>query len=234
MSDLPTGLRTQPLRLGVLVSGRGTNLQAIIDAISHGELRAEVALVICNRPEAEAIGRAKKAGIAAEVCKREGFPSRLAHQQAIAAKLAAAGVDLVVCAGWDRVLEPEVVKEFAGRIINVHPSLLPAFAGGLHAIEDALNYGVKVTGCTVHFVINEVDAGPIISQAAVLVRSEDTPETLGKKIHEEEHRLLVEAIKLYSEGRLYMDGHLVKRARIVRSVTCKDNGKSKRNPSCNT
>ncbi|MBF6612024.1 MAG: phosphoribosylglycinamide formyltransferase [Chloroflexi bacterium] len=212
---MPTGPRTQPLELGVLVSGRGTNLQAIIDAIAQGELRAEVALVICNHPEAEAIDRAKKVGIAVELCKREDFPSRLAHQRAIAGKFAKAKVDLVVCAGWDRVLSPEVVQEFAGRIINIHPSLLPSFGGRLHAIEDALNYGVKITGCTVHFVTDEVDSGPIISQAAVLITAEETPETLAKKIHEQEHRLLVEAIKLYSEGRLYIDGQLVKRTTIA-------------------
>lgn len=215
MSDLPTGPRTQPIELGVLVSGRGTNLQAIIDAIAQGELRAEVALVICNHPEAEAIDRAQKAGIAVELCKREDFPSRLAHQRAIAGKFAEAKVDLVVCAGWDRVLSPEVVQEFAGRIINIHPSLLPSFGGRLHAIEDALNYGVKITGCTVHFVTDEIDSGPIISQAAVLITAEETPETLAKKIHEQEHRLLVEAIKLYSEGRLYIDGQLVKRTTIA-------------------
>ena len=202
--------REAPFRLGVLVSGRGTNLQAILDAIARGELGAEVALVVCNHESAGAIARAERAGVPVEVHEMGAYPSRLAQQQAIAGRLEQAGVDLVVCAGWDRVLEPEVVRKFAGRMINVHPSLLPAFGGGLHAIEDALRCGVKITGCTVHFVTEEVDTGPIISQAAVPVLPGDTPETLAHRVHPEEHRLLVEAIKLYGQGKLEIDGRVVK------------------------
>ncbi|HEX8221910.1 MAG TPA: phosphoribosylglycinamide formyltransferase [Chloroflexia bacterium] len=202
--------RDVPFRLGVLVSGKGTNLQAILDAAARGELRAEVALVVCNHKDAEAIGRAERAGVPVEVHEMRAYPSRLAQQQAIAVRLEEAGVELVVCAGWDRVLEPEVVRRFAGKMINVHPSLLPAFGGGLHAIEDALRCGVKITGCTVHFVTEEVDTGPIISQAAVPVLDGDTPETLANRVHPEEHRLLVEAIKLYSQGKLEVDGRVVR------------------------
>jgi phosphoribosylglycinamide formyltransferase-1 len=198
-----------PFKLGVLVSGKGTNLQAILDAIERGELQVEVALVVCNHSDVEAIDRAQRSRVPVEVHELKAYPSRLAQQQAIAGRLEAAGVDLVVCAGWDRVLEPQVVRRFAGRMINIHPSLLPAFGGGLHAIEDALRYGVKVTGCTVHFVTEEVDTGPIISQAAVPVLDHDTPGTLAERIHPEEHRLLVEAIKLYSQGRLQVEGRLV-------------------------
>ncbi len=203
------------LKLGVLVSGRGTNLQAILNAISSGELDAEVTLVICNHSGAQAIERAKAAGVPAEVYELRDYPSRLAKQRAIASRFEETGVDLVVCAGWDRVLKAEVVRRFAGRVINIHPSLLPAFGGGLHAISDALKYGVKVTGCTVHFVTEEVDEGPIISQAAVPVLSSDTEETLAERIHSEEHRLLIEAIKLYSEGRLQLVGRIVSIVNLV-------------------
>lgn len=193
----------------MLASGRGTNLLAILDAIGRGELGASVALVICNHAEAGAIERAKKAGVTAELHELKAYKSRQAQQAAISARLVEAGVELVVLAGWDRVLQGDVVKQFAGRIINIHPSLLPSFGGGLHAIEQAYKYGVKVAGCTVHFVTEEVDTGPIILQAAVPIEETDTPQTLAERIHTEEHRLLVEAIKLYSEGRLYIEGRRV-------------------------
>lgn len=201
--------RRGPLKLGVMVSGRGTNLQAILDAIEAGDLDAEVALVVCNHADAQAVARAESANVPVRVYELSDYPSRLAKQRAIAHDLAGAGAELIVCAGWDRVLKPEFVKQFEGRIINVHPSLLPAFGGGLHAIEEALRYGVKVTGCTVHFVTEKVDEGPIISQAAVPVLPDDVVETLAERIHIEEHRLLVEGVKLYAEGRLAVDGRIV-------------------------
>lgn len=197
------------LKLGVLVSGRGTNLQAILDAIANGELEAEVKLVVCNHQGVQAIERARAAGVPVEVLERNGFESRLAQHRAIMTRLEEVGVDLVVCAGWDRVLDDEVVRRFAGRIINVHPALLPTFGGGLHAIRDALEYGVKITGCTVHFVTEALDQGPIISQAAVRVLPGDTEETLGERIHREEHRLLVEAMRDYGQGRLQVTGRTV-------------------------
>jgi phosphoribosylglycinamide formyltransferase 1 len=207
----PQGLSAvrRPLRLGVLVSGRGTNLQAILDAVAREQLYAEVALVASNHREAYAAHRARKAGVPVEIFEREDYPSRLDKQMAIAKRLEEERVDLVVCAGWDRVLKDEFVERFVGRIINVHPSLLPAFSGGLHAVRDALKYGVKVTGCTVHFVTGQLDAGPVISQAPVPVLPGDTEETLGERIHAEEHRLLVEAIRLFGQGRLYVVGRLV-------------------------
>ncbi|HYP39206.1 MAG TPA: phosphoribosylglycinamide formyltransferase [Chloroflexia bacterium] len=201
--------RRGSLKLGVMVSGRGTNLQAIMDAIEAGDLDAEVVLVVCNHADAQAVTKAKSANVPVRVYELNDYPSRLAKQRAIAHDLAGAGAELIVCAGWDRVLKPEFVEQFEGRIINVHPSLLPAFGGGLHAIEEALSYGVKVAGCTVHFVTEKVDEGPIISQAAVPVLPDDTAETLAERIHPEEHRLLVEAIKLYTEGRLAVDGRRV-------------------------
>lgn len=197
------------LRLGVLVSGRGTNLQAILDAIARGELNAEVALVACNRPGAGAITKAERAGVPVELFTQQEYGTREAQQRTIGNRMAAAGVELVVCAGWDRIFAPEFVRRFPGRIINVHPSLLPAFGGGLHAVRNALEYGVKITGCTVHFVTDEVDGGPVISQAAVAVLPNDTEETLGERIHIEEHRLLVEAIKLFAQGRLDIAGRTV-------------------------
>ncbi|HET9494196.1 MAG TPA: phosphoribosylglycinamide formyltransferase [Chloroflexia bacterium] len=198
------------LRLGVLVSGRGSNLQAILDAVARGSLNVEVALVACNRPGAGAVARAERAGVPVELFSQSEYGSREAQQRAIADRLEAEGVDLVVCAGWDRIFTAEFVRRFPGRIINVHPSLLPAFGGGLHAVRDALAYGVKITGCTVHFVTDELDAGPVISQAAVAVLPDDTEETLAERIHVEEHRLLVEAVGLYAQGRLGVEGRTVR------------------------
>lgn len=198
------------LRLGILVSGRGTNLQAILDAIAGGELDAQVALVACNHEGVQAIARARRAGAPVEVYTQEEYGTRKAQQAAMARKLAEANVDLVVCAGWDRIFTQEFVEAFRGHIINVHPSLLPAFAGGLHAVREALEYGVKVTGCTVHFVTDELDGGPVISQAAVPVQPGDDEESLAERIHIEEHRLLVEAIRLYGQDKLEIRGRLVK------------------------
>jgi phosphoribosylglycinamide formyltransferase-1 len=198
------------LRLGVLVSGRGTNLQAILDAITRGELDAEVALVICNHKEACAIERAERAGVPAGVLIQKEYGSRQEHQRAIADSLDKAKVDLVVCAGWDRIFTHDFVERFLGQIINIHPSLLPSFAGGLHAVKSALEYGVKVTGCTVHFVTHDLDSGPVILQAAVPVLPDDTEETLGERIHVEEHRLLVEAIRLYSSQQLQIEERTVR------------------------
>lgn len=198
-----------PLRLGVLASGRGTNLQAILDAIGDGRLEAEVALVVCNHRSAEVVERAKRAKARIEVHELRDYRSRADKQRVIADSLERASVELIVCAGWDRVFVPEFIEEFRGRIINIHPSLLPAFGGGLHAIGEALRYGVKWTGCTVHFVTEAVDAGPIISQAPVPVYPHDTEESLAERIHVEEHRLLIEAIQLYSEGRLRVEGRKV-------------------------
>lgn len=198
------------LRLGVLVSGRGSNLQAILDAIASGQLAAAVAIVVSNHPAVPALARAAQHGVPVAVLECTAYPSRRDHQLAIAAALAAYDVSLVVLAGFDRVLGVDFVQRFAGRIINVHPSLLPAFGGGLHAQADALAYGVKVSGCTVHFVTAEVDAGPIILQRAVPVYDDDTPDTLSARILAEEHRALPDAIRLFASGRLALDGRRVR------------------------
>lgn len=196
-------------RIGVLVSGRGSNLQAILDAVAGGELPVEVALVISNRPQAYALQRAASRGVPVVVLARRQFASRREQQMAMVAALQEAGVDLVVLAGFDQILHPNFVRAFSQRIINIHPSLLPAFGGGLHAQADALAYGVKVSGCTVHLVTDEVDGGPIILQAAVPVLDDDSPETLAARILVQEHRLLPRAIGLFARGRLRSEGRRV-------------------------
>ena len=199
-----------PLKIGVLASGRGTNLQAIINAIEAGTLPARIAVVISNYPGVPALERAARHGAPTVVIERGGFGSRSAHQQAIADELQRRDVELVVLGGFDRVVEPEILRAFTDRVINIHPSLLPAFGGGLHAQADALECGVKVSGCTVHFVTEEVDAGPIIAQACVPVLEDDTAETLAARILEQEHRILPEAILLFAQGRLRIEGRRVR------------------------
>ena len=197
-------------RIGVLVSGRGTNLQALLDAQAAGNLGGEVVVVVSNHAGIPALERAAQAGVPSVVLERQEFPTRLLHHRAIADALVAHGVEIVVLAGFDRILHPEVVRRFEHRILNVHPSLLPAFAGGLHAQADALAYGVKISGCTVHFVTEDVDAGPIILQAAVPVMDDDTVETLSARILAEEHRILPEAVRLLATGRLRVEGRRVR------------------------
>ncbi|MGH2347781.1 MAG: phosphoribosylglycinamide formyltransferase, partial [Chloroflexota bacterium] len=179
-----------PLTVGVLVSGRGSNLRALLGAFPAGHPLVRIVVVVSNRPGCVALGYAREAGIPVEIVNREDYSSRDAQQSAMAAALAAAEVDLVVLAGYDQVLGPSLLEPFAGRIINVHPSLLPVFGGTLHAQAAALQHGVKVTGCTVHFVTAAVDGGPIIAQAAVPVRDDDTVDTLSLRILAQEHILL--------------------------------------------
>lgn len=195
--------------LGVLASGRGSNLQAIIDATERGDVDARVAIVISNRPEAYALARAAGHRIPARVVQEEDYPSRQEHNRRIVSLLTEYGVHLVVLAGYDRILHPDFVRAFRMRIINVHPSLLPAFGGGLHAQADALDYGVKVAGCTVHFVGDDVDGGPIILQQTVPVLDGDTEESLSLRILEEEHRILPKAIQLFAQGSLRVEGRRV-------------------------
>jgi phosphoribosylglycinamide formyltransferase-1 len=202
------------LRVGVLVSGRGTNLQAIIDAIERGELDARIVLVISNHRHAPALARAAAHGIPALAITFREYGSRREQQLAMLREFQARGAELIVTAGFDKILIPEFVQAYAGRIINIHPSLLPAFAGGMapRPQAEALAAGVKIAGCTVHFVTADVDAGPIILQAAVPVEEDDTIETLAARILEQEHRILPRAIQLFAEGRLRIEG---KRVRIL-------------------
>ena len=197
----------------MLVSGRGSNLQALLDACADGELTglAEIALVISNHPDVPALERAAQVGVPTLTVDREGYASKLAQQLVIATFLRQAGADLVVTAGFDRIIEPAALSEFPALVMNIHPSLLPAFGGGLHAIADALTYGVKLTGCTVHFITADdaVDSGPIIAQSAVRVHDDDDEATLAARVLAEEHRLLVQAVAWWCEGRIKVDGRRV-------------------------
>ncbi len=202
-------LRVSPLRLGVLASGRGTNLQAILDAIEAGRCPARVVVVVSDRAGAPALDRGRRAGIKSVHLDSHLSGDRAAFDQAVAAVLTEHAVELVCLAGYLRLLSPAFVAAFRGRILNVHPALLPAFRG-LHAQRQALDYGVKVAGATIHFVDEGVDTGPIVLQAAVPVREDDTEESLAARIQGEEHRLYPEAIRLYAEGRLEIEGRRVR------------------------
>jgi phosphoribosylglycinamide formyltransferase-1 len=192
-------------RVGILISGRGSNMLAILDTIERGDLDAEVAVVISNDPKAAGIAAARARGVRVEVLDHRAARSREDHDRRMAAVLEAAGVRLVCLAGYMRLLTPWFVERFAGRILNIHPSLLPAFPG-LDAQKQAIDHGVRMTGCTVHFVVAEMDAGPIVLQAPVAVRDDDTPETLAARILKEEHRIYSEAIRMFFEGGLQMAG----------------------------
>ena len=201
-------MRSVPLVLGVLASGRGSNLQAILDAIEAGRCPARVAVVVSDRKDAPALERARRAGAKAVHVDPRAYPGRVAFDEAVAEVLHQHAVELVCLAGYMRVLSPEFVRRFPGRILNVHPALLPAFPG-LHAQRQALQHGVKVSGATVHFVDESVDTGPIVLQSAVAVLDNDTEDTLAARILVEEHRLYPEAIRLYAEGRLRVEGRRV-------------------------
>lgn len=194
--------------MGVLISGGGTNLQAIIDAIEAGRLDAEVRVVVSNRESAQGLARAKNHGIPAEVLDHKKFSSREAYDEAIVALLRARGVELVVLAGFMRLLSPVLVQAYSNRIMNIHPALSPAFPG-LHGQKQAVAHGVRFAGCTVHFVNEECDEGPIIVQAVVPVFPDDTEETLSARILKQEHVIYPRALQLYSEGRLRVEGRRV-------------------------
>lgn len=202
-------------RIAVLVSGGGTNLQALIDAQHRGEIKnGEIAAVIASNPNAYALERAKTAGIPGYVVSRKDFDSNRAMTVALVDKLRELDIDLVVLAGFMVILTEEMVKAYPNAILNVHPALIPSFCGagyyGLHVHEKALEYGVKVSGATVHFVSEECDGGPIVLQKAVEVREGDTPETLQRRIMEEcEWKLLPRAVSLFCEGRLQVEGRIV-------------------------
>ncbi|RMH01214.1 MAG: phosphoribosylglycinamide formyltransferase [Aquificota bacterium] len=196
------------MNLGVLVSGRGSNLQAIIDAVESGKLRAKINLVISDREGAYALERCKRHGIPHIVVKRKDFKTKEEFERKMVDSLKKAEVDLVVLAGFMRVLSPEFLKEFPMRVINIHPSLIPAFQG-LNAQRQALEYGAKITGCSVHFVSEELDNGPVIVQACVPVLPEDTEESLSERILYYEHRILPQAIKWIVEGRVKVEGRKV-------------------------
>ncbi len=195
-------------RVGVLISGRGSNLQALIDAQQRGELGGEIAVVVSNVESAAGLERARRAGIPVAVRDHRGR-AREEFDAEVAQVLAAHGVELVCLAGYMRLLSAGFVRRFAGRILNVHPALLPAFPG-LHAQRQALEYGVKVSGATVHLVDEGLDSGPILLQEAVVVRGGDSEQTLAERILEAEHRLYPRAVRLMLEGRCTIEGRRVR------------------------
>ena len=196
------------IKLGVLCSGRGTDLQSIIDAIANKQLNAEISIVITDKPNVMALERAKKAGIKNLCVDRKAFESKSDFEAALLKELKSTNVDLVILAGFMRILSPTFVHEYKERIMNIHPSLLPSFPGA-HAHRDVLAYGVKVSGCTVHFVDEGTDSGPIIMQSAVEVKDNDTEESLAARVLEQEHIIYPKAIQLYVEGRLKIIGRKV-------------------------
>jgi phosphoribosylglycinamide formyltransferase-1 len=189
------------ITLGVLASGTGTNLQAIVDAIAAGTLEARVAVVICNVPGAGALERAKQGGIETVVVDHTKFADREAFEGAVVEALRARGVDIVVLAGFMRLLTPVLLGAFPMRVVNIHPSLLPAFPG-VHAQRQAVEYGVRIAGCTVHFVDAGTDTGPIVAQAVVPVLEDDDEESLRQRILRCEHRLLPTVLQWMAEGRV--------------------------------
>ena len=202
--------------IAVLVSGGGTNLQALIDAQARGEIvNGRLSIVISSAPEVYALERAKKAGIPTCVLPRKNYPSSQAMTVALVEKLKERAIDVVVMAGFMTIVTKELFEVYNNAVINIHPALIPSFAGpgcyGLHVHEKALEYGVKVSGATVHFVTEECDAGPIILQKAVDVLPDDTPETLQRRIMEQcEWKLLPQAVSLFCQDRLKVEGRTVK------------------------
>lgn len=196
------------LKIGVLVSGSGSNLQSIIDNIEQGRLSAEIAIVICNNPQAFALERCARHQIPFELISHRDFPDRIAFDMQMADILQGRGVELVVMAGFMRVLSPEFLGRFPLRVINIHPAVLPSFPG-LHGQKQAFDYGVKFSGCTVHFADSGVDTGPIIIQAVVPVFDDDTEESMSARILKEEHRIYPQAIQFIAEGKLEVRGRKV-------------------------
>jgi phosphoribosylglycinamide formyltransferase 1 len=207
-AEAPRGARGVPMkRLGILLSGRGSNFEAIADNVAAGTIAAEIAIVIANRPEARGLEVARQRGLPAVCIPSKGL-DRTIYDGMLVEELKKHEVDLVCLAGYMRLLSAGFIREFPGRVLNIHPSLLPSFPG-LDAQHQALEHGVKVTGCTVHFVDEYLDAGPIIVQAAVAVLDDDTVETLSARILKEEHRIYSEAIRMVLSGTLRIEGRRV-------------------------
>lgn len=189
----------QPLSIGVMASGKGSNFVALANAIAQGELNAEIKVVIYNQPQAQVREKAEQLGIPAILCNHRDYPTREAFDQVLVDTLKAKAVEWVVMAGWMRVVTPVLINAFRDRLINIHPSLLPSFKG-INGVEQALAAGVKIAGCTVHLVRPEVDSGPILMQAAVPVLEEDTPKTLHQRIQRQEHKILPRAIAIAAQN----------------------------------
>ncbi len=196
------------LTLGVMASGRGSNFQSIIDSIESGFLKAGIAVLITDNPEAYAVERARKHNIEALVIRPRDFPDKDAYYSHIAGEFRQRNVELVILAGFMRVIGKALINKYRNKIMNIHPALLPSFPG-LHGQKQAADYNVKISGCTVHFVDEGMDTGSIIIQAAVPAYHDDTEESLGQRILKQEHIIFPYAIRLYSEGRISIDGRKV-------------------------
>lgn len=194
--------------LGVLASGRGSDLQSIIDAVQTGQIKAKIGVVLTDKPNVMALQRAEKFGIPAICIDRKLYADRYEFEYKLVEQLKKYGVTLVILAGFMRILSPYFVNEFKNCIMNIHPSLLPSF-GGAHAHRDVLAYGVKISGCTVHFVDEGMDSGPIIMQKAVPVLDDDTEETLAARVLEQEHIIYPKVIELYLAGKIHVNGRHV-------------------------
>lgn len=201
-----------PVKIGVLISGGGTNLQSIIDNINNGNINGEIKLIISNRKEAYGLTRGKQADIESIYLDRKSFNNEIEYNLELIRLFKVKEIDLILLAGYLKVLSKDFIHEFNGQIINIHPSLIPSFCGkgyyGDKVHESVLDYGVKITGATVHFVDEGTDTGPIIFQEAVYVDSTDNLETLKKKVLMIEHKLLVQAVKLYCEDKIKVQGRL--------------------------
>lgn len=201
MSEQFSNASNEPLKIGVLISGSGSNLQALIDAIQAGNLNAKIEIVISSKPDAYGLQRAQKAGIQTVSLNPSVYANERVANSLIAEELQKAGAEYVIMAGYMRKVTEEILNAYPDRVVNLHPALLPSFVGA-HAIQDAFESGVKVTGVTVHFANEEYDRGPIIAQRAVRIEEEDTLESLEERIHEVEHVLLPEVVQLIAEGRV--------------------------------
>ncbi|MFC4598606.1 phosphoribosylglycinamide formyltransferase [Cohnella hongkongensis] len=201
-------LSSSPLKVAVFASGNGSNFQALAEAVRAGRIRAEIDLVVCDKPSAYVLERARSLGVDTYVFAPRDYASREAYEAEIVRELQRRGIGLVVMAGYMRLVTSTLIEPYDGRIINIHPALLPAFPG-VDGIGQAIRYGVKVAGATVHFVDGGMDTGPIIAQQAVEVLDDDTPETLGAKIHRAEYELLPRVVGWIAGGKVRLDGRKV-------------------------
>jgi phosphoribosylglycinamide formyltransferase-1 len=199
------------MNIAIFASGNGSNFQAIAEAVKKGKIKANLVLLVCDKPTAYVLERAKKLGVETFLIERKNFSTKEYYEKAIVKKLKEKGIGLIALAGYMKIVGPDILKPYKNKILNIHPALLPSFKGA-DGIKDALEYGVKVTGVTVHFVDEETDHGPIIMQSAIEVADDDTEQTLAEKIHKVEHKIYPEAIRLFVEGRLTIEGRMAKQA----------------------
>ena len=206
------------LPIAIVASGNGTNAQAMIDLMKAGVLDVDIRLVFCNRPGARVLQRAEAAGIPSRMLDHTAFPDRASFDRAMAEEIRKSGAELVVLAGYMRLLTDDFLSAFPHRVVNIHPSLLPGFCGSVHAGRDAVDYGVKLSGCTVHIVEMKVDSGPVIIQAAVPCNAGDSEDDLMTRVHRMEHRIYPQAIQWFAEGRIRVEGRQVYVARAEKEL----------------